>query len=888
MKSNQPNINLQHISWNKQAVTEVFDEHQPLTPLPDELNCLPLDQLLERCIKVFLTTRSEVLESDLRSAISQLSSQLGANYGLLLICPEEHAGEPLTILGGIHPPTDSQRCVHSLIGSADQWCRLMSERRVKVINRQPDLDHSEHFIVEAMEADAVISVPITGRTEAAGCLFFSLSERCDISDSEASLLSTFAQLFFLVLDRSRMVEHLERREQLLERTERLANIGSWSDDVVNNSITFTKHAAEIFEVDPDIQNITLDDYFKFVHPEDKERVARALQHSVKSGEPSDMIYRVITAQGNEKYIHGRGEVQQDDNGRTIARSGSVQDISEQQAKERRLNQSAVVFESTMEGIVITDARSCIEAVNPAFCQITGYKEEEIIGRPISILKSGQYGSDFYRSMYRAIDEQGYWRGEIWNRKKGGEIFPEWLTITAVRDDNHRVSHYVGVFSDMSKIKESEQQLEHLSYYDSITNLPNRALLLSRLENAVDKARASQRKVGLIAIDLDHFKHINDSLGHPAGDRLLQDFAYRLRHRLRDTDTVARLGGDDFMVVLEDVVSHEQVQSVSAIIKELLEKPFDAGVGQELYISVSMGITLFPDHGSSVTQLLSNADVAVFKAKQEGRNRYQFYTNDMTQAATDRLELGNQLRKALQRDDELQLYYQPQICMHTGQLIGAEALMRWHHPVEGVISPGRFLPVAEDNGLMPELDAWALRSACRTLACIQSDGNHPISVAVNITQPTFVAGGLVELLQRLLTEYAIDASWLELEITEGALLEPTPQVLDTIAGLKSLGISLAIDDFGTGYSSLAYLHRYQVDKLKIDRSFVNSIEEDDEGRVITTTIISLAKGLGLKVLAEGVETESQLMFLRDNQCESYQGFYFSRPVPVADMAELMGQ
>ena len=542
----------------------------------------------------------------------------------------------------------------------------------------------------------------------------------------------------------------------------------------------------------------------------------------------------------------------------------------------------------MEGIVITDARSCIEAVNPAFCQITGYREEEIIGRPISILKSGQYGSDFYRSMYQAIEDQGYWRGEIWNRKKTGEIFPEWLTITAVRDGNNRVSHYVGVFSDMSKIKESEQQLEHLSYYDSITNLPNRALLLSRLESALEKARTSQRKVGLIAIDLDHFKHINDSLGHPAGDRLLQEFAHRLRRRLRDSDTVARLGGDDFMVVLEDVVSQEQVQSVSAIIKGLLEQPFDAGVGQELYISVSMGITLFPDHGSSVTQLLSNADVAVFKAKQEGRNRHQFYTNDMTQAASDRLELGNQLRKALQREDELQLYYQPQVCLHTGQLIGAEALMRWHHPTEGIIPPGRFLPVAEDNGLMPELDAWALRSACSTLARWQSAGNQPISVAVNITQPTFVAGGLVELLQRLLNEFSIDASWLELEITEGALLEPTPQVLDTIAGLKSLGISLAIDDFGTGYSSLAYLHRYQVDKLKIDRSFVNSIEEDDEGRVITTTIISLAKGLGLKVLAEGVETESQLVFLRDNQCESYQGFYFSRPVPVVQMEELMGQ
>ncbi|WP_420591443.1 EAL domain-containing protein [Bacterioplanoides sp.] len=888
MKSNQPSIELWQNTWNKLVATEACDDRQQVTPIAEDQNLLPLDQLLERCIKVFLTTRSEVLESDLSIAVSQLSMQLGADYGLLLICPEQKQGQPLAIPGGTYLPTDLQRNIRSLVGNADQWCQLVSERLVKVIDRQSDIDHREQFLLNAMAADTVIMVPIMGRTDAGGCLFFSVSERRAISDSEASLLSTFAQLFFLVLDRSRMVDRLERREQLLERTERLANIGSWSDDVLNNCITFTKHAAEIFEIDPDIQKITLDDYFQFVHPEDKDRVARVLQHSVESGEPSDMIYRIITAQGNEKYIHGLGEVLQDDQGKTIARSGSVQDISEQQAKERRLNQSVVVFESTMEGIVITDARSCIEAVNPAFCQITGYKEEEIIGRPISILKSGQYGSDFYRSMYQAIEDQGYWRGEIWNRKKTGEIFPEWLTITAVRDGNNRVSHYVGVFSDMSKIKESEQQLEHLSYYDSITNLPNRALLLSRLENALEKARTSQRKVGLIAIDLDHFKHINDSLGHPAGDRLLQEFAHRLRRRLRDSDTVARLGGDDFMVVLEDVVSSEQVQSVSAIIKGLLEQPFDAGVGQELYISVSMGITLFPDHGSSVTQLLSNADVAVFKAKQEGRNRHQFYTNDMTQAASDRLELGNQLRKALQREDELQLYYQPQVCLQTGQLIGAEALMRWHHPTEGIIPPGRFLPVAEDNGLMPELDAWALRSACSTLARWQSAGNQPISVAVNITQPTFVAGGLVELLQRLLNEFSIDASWLELEITEGALLEPTPQVLDTIAGLKSLGISLAIDDFGTGYSSLAYLHRYQVDKLKIDRSFVNSIEEDDEGRVITTTIISLAKGLGLKVLAEGVETESQLVFLRDNQCESYQGFYFSRPVPVVQMEELMGQ
>jgi EAL domain-containing protein (putative c-di-GMP-specific phosphodiesterase class I) len=375
------------------------------------------------------------------------------------------------------------------------------------------------------------------------------------------------------------------------------------------------------------------------------------------------------------------------------------------------------------------------------------------------------------------------------------------------------------------------------------------------------------------------------VGDAAGDRLLQECSLRVRNRLRDSDTVARIGGDDFMVVLEDVVNEDQVRVVADIIKGLLKTPFDAGVGQELFISVSMGITLFPDHGTSVTQLLSNADVAMFRAKQEGRNHFQFYTNDMTQAASDRLELGNQLRKALQHDDELQLYYQPQVCINTDRIVGAEALMRWHHPREGIIPPGRFLPVAEDNGLMPELDAWALRSACRRIHRWQQQGREPIMVAVNITQPTFVAGGLVEMLQKLLQQYDIDPGWLELEITEGALLEPTPQVMDTIAGLKALGIALAVDDFGTGYSSLAYLHRYRVDKLKIDRSFVNSIETEEEGQVITTTIIKMAKGLGLAVLAEGVENAQQLAFLQQNQCETYQGFYFSKPLPVAEMEQL---
>lgn len=363
--------------------------------------------------------------------------------------------------------------------------------------------------------------------------------------------------------------------------------------------------------------------------------------------------------------------------------------------------------------------------------------------------------------------------------------------------------------------------------------------------------------------------------------MLKEFSHRLRKRLRDSDTVARLGGDDFMVVLENVVSNDQISRVADIIKSLLRRPFDVEAGQELYVSVSMGITVFPEHGNSVTQLISNADVAMFQAKQQGRNHFKFYSNDMTQSVSDRLELGNQLRKALQSDEELQLYYQPQICIESGVLQGAEALMRWHHPVEGIISPGRFLPVAEDNGLMPDLDNWALRTACKQISLWQAMDIPRFTVAVNITQPTFVTGRLVEYIYELLGKYKIDPSWLELEITEGALLEPSPQVLETISGLKAMGIALAIDDFGTGYSSLAYLHRYQVDKLKIDRSFVSSIEEEEEGRVITKTIISMARGLGLKVLAEGVENNQQLAFLQDSQCETYQGFLCSPALPVTE-------
>ncbi|MEK9711012.1 MAG: EAL domain-containing protein [Thalassolituus sp.] len=836
-----------------------------------------LETILERTMRVFLTTRQESFAADVEGALLQIARILKASGAALFVTGDPSVRRPQLLV----TVSFQQNKIDDVL-----FQQYLSENNSGVVPRctdEKDENALEKSIRESLAGDRVTQIPLLDNHGVIGHFFLTFeADRAPLSSRKMAQLGTFAQLCCLMQERLHVMATLEDRERLLRQTERLAKIGSWYDDVENDRITITPQAAAIFEQEGAVDVVSLGNYFEYVHPDDIERVARTLTESMNQCKPSDMIYRIVPPSGEEKVIHGRAEVIVNAEGRVVARVGSIQDITEQQAREHRLRLAMTVFEFSMEGVVITNADREIEAVNPAFSTITGYAEREVMGEKISLLRSNRHNEDFYRRMNSQLKERGYWRGEIWNKRKNGETYPQWLTITEVRDEQKRITHYVGVFSDMSRIKEHEQQVQHLSNYDSLTNLPNRHLLLSRLEGAINDATTNNRKVAVIAIDLDHFKHINDSLGHPAGDRLLQEFAKRMRQRLRDSDTVARQGGDDFVVVLENVANDQQVANVARIILDLLKTPFDVGVGKDLHIGASLGITLFPEHGADVTQLLSNADVAMYQAKQQGRNSFRFYSNEMTQAVSDRLELGNQLRVALQQDDELRLYYQPQVCITSGKVTGVEALIRWHTEDDEVIPPGRFLPVAEDNGLMPDLDSYVLQKACRQVARWQAEGLERIVVAVNITQPTFMAGGLVARLSGLLKETGIDPSWLELEITEGALLEPSPQVLNTIAGLKELGVALAVDDFGTGYSSLAYLHRYRVDKLKIDRGFVQSADVDEEGKVITRTIIQMAKGLGLAVLAEGVETEGQLEFLRENGCETYQGFYFSRPVPVDEL------
>ena len=559
------------------------------------------------------------------------------------------------------------------------------------------------------------------------------------------------------------------------------------------------------------------------------------------------------------------------------------DVSERRETEKRLRQSAAVFDNAVEGIIITDAKANILAVNQAFTQITGYGESEVLGLNPRLLQSGRHDKAFYAAMWEQLDRTGHWQGEIWNRRKNGEIFAELLSVNAVRDSEGGLVNYVSVFSDITRLKQFESELERRAHYDALTDLPNRLLLNSRLEHALEHGRRHGHKLGILFMDLDRFKNINDTLGHPMGDALLQGFAQRLTERIRGDDTVARLGGDEFVVLLENLSHPEQAALVAQDILELMQSPFRLG-DQEVFIGTSIGISTYPDDGVTPETLIKHADTALYQAKEQGRGTYRFYTEQLTQSANARLAVETRLRHALQKK-EFALNYQP-IYDSQGRIVAVEALVRWHHPEDGIIPPDHFIPIAEETGLIVPLGEWILETACHQAAAWHAAGHSQLSVAVNLSARQFQQANLVERLGTILARNRLVPSALELEITESAMLTRGKQSAELMDALKSLGVSLSIDDFGTGYSSLAYLKRLPVDKLKIDRSFVRDIPADTSDMEISATVIAMAKNLGLQVLAEGVETQAQLDFLRGKGCDYYQGYYYCRPLPADAISDLL--
>jgi len=539
-----------------------------------------------------------------------------------------------------------------------------------------------------------------------------------------------------------------------------------------------------------------------------------------------------------------------------------------------------VFTNAAEGMMITDANATIVAVNPAFTAITGYRPEEIRGRTPAVLSSGRQDKAYYRAMWHELVERGSWQGEIWNRRRNGEVYPEWLSIAAVRDGEGRTTHYIGIFSDVTEHKKAEARIRHLAHHDVLTGLPNRVLLQDRLKQAIRQAKRNQRHAAVLFFDLDRFKIINDTLGHEVGDGLLRIVTERCLGAVRDSDTVARLGGDEFVVVLPDMEHAPDAAVIARKILAAITQPCHLGQ-HELTVTCSIGIAVYPNDGSSESELLRNADAAMYRAKAEGRNGYQFYTADMNAASLGELLLEHQLRGALERN-EFRLYYQPKVGARTGRLKGCEALLRWEHPQHGLLTPDRFVPVAEESGMIVAIDRWVIREACRQLRAWIDAGLEPVPVAVNISAQQLAHRDLVELVADALKEYRLSPRLLELELTETMLMRDVRRTVDILSVLSGMGIGLAIDDFGTGYSSLAYLRQLPVTSLKIDRSFVRDISLSEAGSdgTIATAVIALAHSLGLEVTAEGVETDDQRRFLAAHHCDYLQGYLFAKPESVA--------
>ncbi len=559
----------------------------------------------------------------------------------------------------------------------------------------------------------------------------------------------------------------------------------------------------------------------------------------------------------------------------------ARDITERHLMQEKLLLAATVFESTAEGVLITDTRQRISAVNRAFSEITGYSETEALGQTPRLLASGRHDHAFFIDMWHQLAAHGHWQGEIYNRRKNGETYPSWLTISSVRNNEDVITHFVAVFADISSLKQAEARLDYQAHHDPLTGLPNRTLFESRLQASLNSHTDDAGQGAVLFLDLDRFKHINDSLGHPVGDLLLKGIANRLREQVRDIDTVARLGGDEFIILLPGLQTSGDAEIIANKVLACFAAPFQAGE-HEFFTSASIGASLYPQDGGDVATLVKNADAAMYRSKAKGRNRVESYTRDLTTQASARVALEHELRRAIERN-ELSLSYQPKFSLKTQRLVGAEALIRWTHPTFGEVPPERFIALAEENGMILPLGEWVLENACQQMRTWQQQYQAFGPLSVNLAGAQLRQPDLFARIQRLLQDHHLQPDCLQLEITENFIMSQAEEALLVLHQLKSLGIQLAIDDFGTGYSSLSYLKRLPLHTLKIDQSFVRGLPHDPHDAAIVRAIIALGRSMQLTVIAEGVENQDQQQFLAREGCEQIQGYIVSLPLSAEEFA-----
>ncbi len=723
-----------------------------------------------------------------------------------------------------------------------------------------------------------------------------------IADSAAPIRDPAGQIVGVVLVFSDVTEAYRVREalasnaEMLERTGEMAKVGGWELDLRSGKFIFSRQALRIDDIDEGFEPAQaqgfvpkIDEGFALYDAPERQRIQAAVALAMQDGTPWDLELPKRTSKGRAIWVRTQGSAVLGEDGRVIKLCGAYHDITERKLAEAELRIAATAFES-QEAILVADADWRIMRVNQAFTRMTGYSAEEAIGRlPSDLLASGQQEPDFYAALTQAIFSEGAWQGEVWDRRKNGEVFPVGLSISAVKGPDGEVTHFVSGMTDITLRKASEEQIQSLAYYDPLTQLPNRRLLLNRLEKALAAALRYQRKGALLFVDLDNFKTLNDTLGHEQGDLLLKQVAQRLNHCIREGDTVARLGGDEFVVMLENLsqdspVAATQAEAVGEKILAALNQSYPLA-SYEQHSTPSIGITLFGEQPEGIAEPLKRADLAMYQAKAAGKNMLRFFDPQMQAVVSARAALEVGLRDGLARGQFL-LHYQAQVS-GQGAITGAEALLRWPRPPFGLVPPGDFIPLAEDTGLILPLGLWVLETACHQLAdwSRRSELAH-LTLSVNVSARQFHQADFVSQVLTALARSGANPLRLKLELTEGVLVANVEDVIQKMTALKSAGVGFSLDDFGTGYSSLSYLKRLPLDQLKIDQGFVRDILLDPNDAAIARMVIVLAESLGLAVIAEGVETEAQRVFLAAQGCHAYQGYLFSRPLPLAGFEALV--
>ena len=700
----------------------------------------------------------------------------------------------------------------------------------------------------------------------------------------------FAAFLRDITERKRAELELRHNQDLLNEAERLGHMGSWELDVASGELWWSDEIYRIFELDPGQFSPTYENFLNVIHPDDRDKVNQAYTQSLQDRAPYDVVHRLRFADGRIKWLREHCTSDFDKAGKALRSVGVVQDITGQKLAEESLRVAAVAFE-THEGIMITDANANILRVNEAFHNITGYSSEEVQGKNPRMLQSGLHGKTSYKAMWQQLLGAGSWTGEVWNRRKGGQAYPTWLTITAVKNERGETTEYVAIFSDITERKEAEEEIRNLAFYDALTGLPNRRLLLDHFRMALSVSARSHHYGAVLFLDMDKFKTLNDTLGHDYGDLMLIEVAGRIRSCAREMDTVARLGGDEFVVLLEeiDAVAAEASQKAAHFaekIRELLSAPYQLKE-HEYHSSPSIGVCLYRGNVESVDELLKHADMAMYQAKSSGRNAVHFFDPAMQLSMETHAAIEADLRRAVS-GKQLRLHFQIQVD-NDHRPLGAEALVRWMHPKRGMVSPMQFIPIAEESSLILDIGHWVLEAACRQLEAWSKDElTRDLTIAVNVSGQQFRLYDFVEKIAAATRAHQVDPSHLELELTESVVLNDVPDVVAKMHALKALGIKLSMDDFGTGYSSLSYLKQLPLDQIKIDRSFVRDLATDPSDAVMVQTIIDMAQNYHLNVIAEGVENEAQLDFLKQNGCMAYQGYLFGKPVLVDEFEALLGK